>query len=81
MVPISGFFEEWQAERLQALIPEKHRDILVALAEGDPDVESIRDHFDALSDLTADEFQKQIEDFESEMKKVPQGGGKPQGVS
>ena len=61
--PISGFFEEGQTERLRALIPERHRDVLVALAEADPGVVSIRDYFDSLPDLTADQFQKQLEDF------------------
>ena len=55
--PLSGFFEEWQVERLRSLIPERHRDALVALAEADPDVESIRKHFDSLPDLPADELE------------------------
>ena len=45
--PSSGFFEEGQAECLQALIPERYRDFLVALTEKDPRVIGARDHFRA----------------------------------
>lgn len=68
--PLSGVFEEWQVERLRSLIPEKHRNILVTLAESDPDVDIIRKHFDALPDMPADELKRQHEDFESEMKTI-----------
>ena len=66
--PVSGFFEEPQAERLRALIPERHREVLVALAEADPCVESIKDYFYSLPDLTTDQFQEQIKDFDNQMK-------------
>ena len=56
--PISGFFEESQAEQFRALIPERHRDVLVALAKADAGVVSIRDYFHSLPDLTAAQFQK-----------------------
>ena len=72
--PASGFFEQGQAERLRTLIPESHRDAVIALAEAEPDVESIRDYFHSLPDLTADQFQEQIEDFDNQMKKLAQVG-------
>lgn len=77
--PASGFFEEWQAELVRALIPERHRDVLVALAEADPGVVSIRDYFSSLPDLTAEQFKKQSEDFDNQMKESPQVRGEPQG--
>ena len=77
--PASGFFEEWQAEHIRALIPERHRDVLVALAEADPGVVSIRDYFYSLPDLTAEQFQKQIEDFDNQTKESDQVRGEPQG--
>ena len=61
--PISGFFEEWQAKHIRALIPERYRDILVALADADPCVVSIKDYFRSRPDLTAQQFQAQIENF------------------
>ena len=77
--PASGFFEEWQAEHIRALIPERHRDVLVALAEADPGVVSIRDYFYSLPDLTAEQFQEQIEDFDNQTKESDQVRGEPQG--
>ena len=52
--PISGFFEQAQAERLRTLIPQRHRDALVALAEADVDVESSKRYFRSLPDLTVE---------------------------
>ena len=68
--PASGFFEEWQAERLRALIPERHREVLVALTEAAPCVEESKDHFSSLPDLTAEQFQEQIENFDNQMKEL-----------
>ena len=79
--PLSGFFAEWQVERLRSLIPEGHRDALVALGEADPDVESIRTHFDSLPDLPADELERQNEEFESEMKAFSKEEGASRVVS
>ena len=61
--PISGFFEESQAERLRTLIPDRHRDALVALAEADPDVESSKRYFCSLPDLTVEQVKAQAEVF------------------
>ena len=77
--PASGFFEEWQAEHIRSLIPERNRDVLVALAEADPGVVSIRDYFYSLPDLTAEQFQEQIEDFDNQTKESDQVRGEPQG--
>ena len=76
--PASGFFEDQQAERLRTLIPESHRDALIALAEADPGVVSIRDYFYSLPDLTAEQYQEQIEDFDNQMKELAQVRGEPQ---
>ena len=66
--PCSGFFEEGQAEFLRALISERYRDFLVALAEKDSRVTGVRDHFCSRPDLTDQQLQTQIEDFRQEMK-------------
>ena len=78
--PASGFFEEGQAELIRALIPERHRDVLVTLAEADPGVVSIRDYFYSLPDLTAEQFKKQIENFDNQMKELAQVRGEPPGA-
>jgi len=75
--PISGFFEEGQTERLRALIPERHRDILVALAEEDPGVVSIREYFCSLPNLSVDQIQKQIEGFRNQMNELAPEGENP----
>ena len=75
--PISGFFEEGQTERLRALIPERHRDILVALAEEDPGVVNIRDYFCSLPNLSVDQIQKQIEGFRNQMNELAPKGENP----
>ena len=61
--PASGFYEEGQAENLRELIPEKHRDVLVNLAKADDHVVSVRDWVSSRPDLTAEQLEKQFDDF------------------
>ncbi len=65
-----GFLEEGQAEHLRTLIPEKYRDSLIALAEEDPRVTGARDDCYGRPDLTDQEWQAQIEDFNNTMKNL-----------
>ena len=61
--PVSGFFEDWQTEHLLALIPERHRKVLVSLAEADDRVQGMRDYFSSQPDLTAEELETQFKEF------------------
>ena len=70
--PVSGFFEDWQAEHLRALIPEGHRKVLVSLADADGRVEGMREYFSSCPDLTVQELAAQFQEFRQQF---PQAKG------
>ena len=61
--PLSGFFEEAQADRLIALIPEEFQLFMTKFRDSDPDLRSLKEWFDKLPDITNEEFKKQCAEF------------------
>ena len=66
--PASGFYGEGQAENLRALIPEKHRDALVNLAQADNRVMGYRDWVSSRPDLTVEQLKVQLNDFSKQFQ-------------
>lgn len=62
-----GFSEDGQAEKLRSLVPTTVRDQIVALAEADPTIQSIRDYMHNLPDISEEDVRRQIQDFESRL--------------
>lgn len=62
-VPVSGFFADRQAERLRALIPKRHRAVLVSLAEKVGYGVGVRECFSSLPEMTLQEVMQQLDDF------------------
>ena len=59
--PMSGFFNEGQAELVNKLIPSKYRTYFDQLIENDEEIKSIVEYFDSLPDLTEDDLKEQVE--------------------
>ncbi|MHC1791269.1 hypothetical protein [Solidesulfovibrio sp.] len=61
--PLSGFFEERQAERLQKLIPTEYYEFIARLRANDPNLKSLEELFSNLPDISDEDFNKQCEEF------------------
>ncbi|RLD55891.1 MAG: hypothetical protein DRJ01_16010 [Bacteroidetes bacterium] len=69
--PMSGFLNDFQAESVNQLIPEKYRHYFDDLIKNDEEVDSIINYFDSLPDLTKEDIEKQAksqDEFFSQMK-------------
>ena len=73
--PASGVFEDWQSKHFRVLIPKKHRKALVSLAETHDRVQGMREFVSSRPDLTAEELEKQLKEFE---QRFPKSGGSKQ---
>ncbi|MDE2716338.1 MAG: hypothetical protein OXI33_04890 [Chloroflexota bacterium] len=62
--PATGVFEDWQCEHFRALIPKKHQKALVVLADTHDRVRGMRDFFSSRPDVTAEELEKQLKEFD-----------------
>lgn len=62
--PACGVFEDWQAKHLRALIPERHRRVLVSLADTDDRVQGMREFVSSRPDMTAEDLEKQFKEFQ-----------------
>jgi len=71
--PISGFFEEPQAERLWALLPEPFEPFLRELRGNDPDILGIEESIHGRPDLTQEEFRRQVQSHDAWLRQM---GGK-----
>ena len=70
--PMSGFFNEGQAELVNSLIPEKYRSFFDELMENDEEIKSVVQYFDSLPDLTEEDLKEQADrqkEFFEQMKK------------
>jgi hypothetical protein len=59
--PISGFFQEGQAELVHELIPCEYKNYFKELAEQDDGIASVLAYFHSLPDLTEKDIEEQIE--------------------
>ncbi len=66
--PASGFFDDSQAELVHMLIPQTYKNFFTDMAKNDQDIKNVIEYFDSLPDLTKEEFEKQVKDFEEENK-------------
>lgn len=57
--PMSGFFNDGQAELVNKLIPEKYRTYFDALISNDEEIKSVVQYFYSLPDLTEEDLQEQ----------------------
>lgn len=57
--PMSGYFNEGQAELVNNLIPKKYRTYFNQLIENDEEIKSIVEYFDSLPDLTEEDLKEQ----------------------
>ena len=70
--PMSGYFNDVQAEMINKLIPEHYREYFNQLIEQDEEIKSVVDYFDSLPDLTEDDIKEQAkrqDEFFKQMKK------------
>lgn len=58
--PMTGFFNEGQAESVNKLIPNEYRQYFDHLIENDEEIKSIVHHFNSLPDLTNEDIEKQV---------------------
>lgn len=65
--PISGFFYEHQTERLLNVMPSQYAEYFRALSASDPTIVSLREYFEALSDISEEEMQLQADQFNKEI--------------
>ena len=57
--PMSGYFNEGQAEFVNSLIPQKYRTYFDELIKIDEEIISVAEYFDSLPDLTEDDLKEQ----------------------
>jgi hypothetical protein len=68
--PLSGFLQEYQTEALRKLLKPDSLKVLLKYFESDPGVNSLRQYFADLPDITEEEFRKQLDDFDAFMKEM-----------
>ncbi|MBR9918020.1 hypothetical protein GYB29_10145 [bacterium] len=59
--PMSGFFNEGQAESVNNLIPDNYREYFDTIVDTDEEIKSVKDYFDSLPDLTEEDLKQQAE--------------------
>jgi hypothetical protein len=59
--PMSGFFNDLQAESVNKLIPEKYRTFFDKLIDGDEEIKGVIEYFNSLPDLTDEDLRRQAE--------------------
>lgn len=62
--PLSGFLEEYKTDALRGLLKPESLKTLLRYFESDPGVNSVREYFGNLPDITDEEFRKQLDDFD-----------------
>lgn len=68
--PLTGFFQQGQADILHRLIPNNYKDYFKDLAENDPQIEAIANHINSLPNLTKEELKKQEIEFRKVFKSI-----------
>ena len=66
--PISGFYQKIGAELIMDLIPIKYKAFFKDLRDNDTDVQSIIEWMNDLPDLTKEEFENQVKEFNREFR-------------
>jgi len=66
--PIGGFLREGQVRLITSLIDPEEREFLQKLSDEDPTVQSIVEYFTNLPDITDEELQRQIMEFDNFLK-------------
>jgi hypothetical protein len=62
--PIGGYLEEYQVNRITAILGTKERQFLQELSDCNPDVQATRLEIESRPDLSPEEFHRQIEEFD-----------------
>jgi hypothetical protein len=65
--PISGFFYEYQTERLLNVMSNQYAEYFRTLSVSDPTIVSLREFLEALPNISAEEMQQQVEQFNKEI--------------
>lgn len=65
--PISGFFNECQTERLLNVMPNGYAEYFRTMSGSDPTVISLREYFDSLPDMSEEDMQLQVDQFNKEI--------------
>jgi len=66
--PISGFFYPGQSEMLNSLIPSDYKQHIEKLQSSDEEVTGLVEWFNGQPDITEEQFQKQVEEFNKQIK-------------
>ncbi len=62
--PVGGYLQQHQVERITPLIPPEESDFLQKISDNDPEVRAAVEYFNNLPDLTQEEWQQQIKEFD-----------------
>ncbi|MCJ7458665.1 MAG: hypothetical protein MUP17_06720 [candidate division Zixibacteria bacterium] len=65
-IPMGGFLEGDQVDIVTSVIKPEEKVFLKNLSDGDPDVRQIVEYFESLSDLSEEDWKRQIEEFDKE---------------
>jgi hypothetical protein len=70
--PVGGFLQEYQVKLITSLLPSEETEFLQKQSDEDPNTQSIVEQIGSLPDLTPEQMQRQVEDFEGERREQSQ---------
>jgi hypothetical protein len=68
--PMSGYFNDIQAEMVKNLLPNKYKVYFDTLIASDEEIESVTEYFNSLPDLTASDLELQVEQHEKFLEEM-----------